>query len=48
MGKPIYSRVKLMELHMKAINGDPAAKAKWEDPAFQNEYQLAHLENRVR
>lgn len=47
-GKSIYSRAKLMELHMKAINGDPVAKAKWEDPAFQNEYQLAHLENRVR
>lgn len=48
VGKPIYSRAKLMELHTRAINGDPAAKAKWEDPKFQNEYQLAHLEDRVR
>ena len=48
VGKPIYSRIKLMELHTKAINGDAHAKAKWEDPEFQREYQLAHLEKRVR
>lgn len=48
VGKPIYSRAKLTELHTRAMNGDPAAKAKWEDPGFQNEYQLAYLEERVR
>jgi hypothetical protein len=48
IGKPIYSRVKLMELHSRAINGDPEAARKWNDPAFQTEYQLAHAEKRVR
>lgn len=48
VGKPVYSRAKLAELQMRALNGDMAAKARWEDPAFQSEYQSAYAENRVR
>ncbi len=44
----IYSRADLMDLRMKALNGDPTAKAKWNDPAFQAEYQKAYAEKRVR
>lgn len=48
VGKPIYSRAKLMELQMRALNGDPAAQVKWNDPEFQREYQLAYAEQRVK
>ncbi len=44
----IYSRADLMTLRMKALNGDPEAKNKWNDPAFQAEYQKAYAEKRVR
>lgn len=47
-GKPTYSRAKLAELQIRAMNGDMAAKARWEDPAFQAEYQAAYAEDRVR
>lgn len=48
IGKPIYSRIKLMDLHAKAISGDQAAARQWNSPEFQEAYQLAHLEKRVR
>lgn len=47
-GKPIYSRAKLAELQMRAHNGDQAAQARFYDPEFQREYQLAYAENRVK
>jgi hypothetical protein len=47
-GKPVYSRVKLMELQAASIRGDRAARAKWESPEFQQEYQAAYAEGRVK
>lgn len=47
-GKPVYSRAKLAELQIKAEQGNIAAKARWNDPEFQREYQLAYLEDRVK
>lgn len=47
-GKPIYSRAKLAELQLKAERGDPVALARWNDPQFQYEYQLAYHEDRVK
>lgn len=46
--KPVLSRAKLAELQTRALNGDMAAKAKWEDPTFQAMYQEAYFEKRVR
>lgn len=46
--KPVYSRVKLMELRTKAASGDPAARAKYENPEFQKEMTIAYAEGRVR
>jgi hypothetical protein len=48
IAKPIYSRAKLAELQMRALSGDQAAEARWNDPEFQKEYQMAYAENRVR
>ncbi len=45
---PTYSRAKLMELQMKAHGGDPAARARWNDQAFQGELLKAYSEGRVR
>lgn len=47
-GKPIYSRAKLAELQLKADAGIPSAVARWNDPEFQREYQLAYAEDRVK
>lgn len=44
----ILKRSDLMELHRKALNGDPAAKAKWNDPTFQAERLRAYVEKRVK
>lgn len=46
--KPVYSRAKLGELQARALAGDPAAKRRWEDPAFQAEYLAAYAEERIR
>lgn len=46
--KPTYSRAKLAELQIRAERGDMAAQARWNDPQFQNEYQLAYHEGRVK
>jgi hypothetical protein len=46
--KPTYSRAKLMDLQVKAQRGDPAARIRWNDPAFQKEYQEAYAEGRVK
>lgn len=46
--KPLYSRAKLAELQMKALNGDAAAQARWNDPEFQREYMLAYAEDRIK
>ena len=48
IGKPTYSRAKLAELQIKAMNGDPSAQARWNDPEFQREYQDAYREGRVK
>jgi hypothetical protein len=48
VGKPTYSRAKLNDLHMRAMNGDRSAKAKWEDPAFQAERLAAYAEQRIK
>jgi hypothetical protein len=45
---PVYSRAKLMELQVKAHSGDTAARAKWNDPAFQQELLKAYSEERVK
>lgn len=47
-GKPVYSRAKLAELQLRAMSGDPAASARWNDPEFQNEYISAYSEGRVK
>lgn len=46
--KPVYSRAKLLALQAAALRGDPDARAKWENPAFQAEYHSAYAEGRVR
>lgn len=46
--KPTLSRAKLAELQTRAASGDPAAKAKWEDPEFQRMYLEAYSEKRIR
>jgi hypothetical protein len=45
---PTYSRAKLMELQMQAHGGNQAARARWNDPAFQEELLKAYSEGRVR
>jgi hypothetical protein len=45
---PTYSRAKLMELQIKAHGGDAAARAKWNDRAFQDELLKAYAEERVK
>lgn len=45
---PTYSRVKLMELQMKAHGGDLAARNRWNDPTFQSELLKAYSEERVK
>ena len=45
---PIYSRAKLMELRIKAEQGDLSARSKMNDPAFQEEMTKAYAEGRVR
>lgn len=47
-GKPIFSRAKLMELRMKVQQGDTAATARYNDPAFQDRMHEAYAEDRVR
>lgn len=44
----VYSRADFMALHQKALNGDPVAKAKWNDPAYQAERIRAYKDNRVK
>lgn len=46
--RPIYSRQKLMDLRIRAANGDERARAKYESPEFQQEMVLAYQEGRVR
>jgi hypothetical protein len=46
--KPTYSRAKLLELQTKALQGDASARARWNDPDFQKEYQDAYAEGRVK
>lgn len=46
--KPIISRVKLMDLRTRSLNGDPRARAKYESPEFQAEMAQAYAEGRVR
>lgn len=46
--KPVFSRAKLMDLQIRAMNGDPAARAKWEDPAFQEARRAAYSEGRIK
>lgn len=46
--KPVYSRAKLLALQAAALRGDPEARAKWENPAFQAQYHEAYAEGRVR
>lgn len=45
---PVYSRAKLMELQIRANQGDASARTKWNDAAFQNELLRAYSEGRVR
>lgn len=46
--KPVYSRAKLLALQADAARGDPAARQKWNDPAFQAEYLEAYREGRIK
>lgn len=46
--KPTLSRAKLAELQIRAERGDQVALARWNDPQFQNEYQTAYAEGRVK
>lgn len=46
--KKFLSRAKLADLQLRVMRGDAAAKAQWEDPTFQNEYQAAYAEGRVK
>lgn len=43
-----YNRSELLELHRRALLGDRAAKAKWEDPKFQEDRTRAYVEGRVK
>lgn len=45
---PVYSRAKLMELRLKAEDGDAIARSKLEDPAFNARLVAAYAEGRVR
>jgi hypothetical protein len=47
-GDPIYSRAKLMELRMRAEDGDQAAQAKLNDPVFNARLVQAYADGRVR
>jgi len=44
----IYSRSDFQALHLKALSGDPIAKAKWNDPTFQAERLKAYADKRVK
>lgn len=44
----IYSRAKLMALNMKALDGDQASLARWNDPVFQENRMRAYAEGRVK
>lgn len=46
--KPIWSRAKLMDLRYKVADGDPAAVARWNDPAFRERMHEAYAEERVK
>lgn len=46
--KPVFSRAKLLDLQLRAEQGDPRARAKWEDPAFQAARTEAYREGRVK
>lgn len=46
--KPIYSRAKLMELRLRAEDGDAVARAKLEDPGFNQRLVDAYEDGRVR
>lgn len=45
---PVYSRAKLMELQIRANQGDISARSKWNDKSFQDELLRAYSEGRVR
>lgn len=47
-GEPVYSRSKLMELRMRAEDGDQAAQAKLNDPEFNARLVKAYADGRVR
>jgi hypothetical protein len=44
----VYSRAELRELHRKALLGDKAAQAKWNDPKFKQQRMAAYQEERVQ
>lgn len=44
----IYSREEMIALKQKVVSGDPAARAKFNDPAFQAEYIKAYADKRVK
>lgn len=44
----VYKRLDFMELQRKALSGDPEAKAKWNDPNFQQERLRAYADKRVK
>lgn len=46
--KPTFSRAKLLDLQIRAESGDARAKAKWDDPAFQQARVEAYREGRVK
>lgn len=46
--KPVFDRAKLAKLQLDAEAGVPSAVSRWNDPEFQNAYQLAYLEDRVK
>jgi len=43
-----YSRADFIDLQRRAIAGDPTAKAKWNDPAFQRAREAAYAGGRVK
>src|SRR6478609_3629906 len=43
-----YSRLEFMELQTKAARGDPEARAKWNDPKFQEQRLQAYADKRVK
>ena len=47
-GKPIYSRLKVMDLKAKALRGDQAAIARLKDPVFEANLNKAYADGRVR